>query len=177
MNAFYEPFCACLKEAWGCTPPRLVECIAIVQPASFPIREIWRLGRDTIMYPPAQIIQRVVDRRLPRTRKASHWLWHNATFKQFATILQVCRHCLAGRENCFQQSDRLARHVGEGLHPHSVCPKVTHELLCRLNEPCRMHRVAFFFLAWIYVIQWKCSSEILYSTEKAVCSPVCEITR
>ena len=43
------------------------------------------------------------------------------TFKQFLDILQVCRHCLAGRENCFQQSDRLAGHVGEGLRPHSVC--------------------------------------------------------
>ena len=28
--------------------------------------------------------------------------------------------CLTGRENCFQQSDRLAGHVGEGLHPHCL---------------------------------------------------------
>ena len=28
-------------------------------------------------------------------------------------------HCLAERENCFQQSDRFARHIGEGVHPHS----------------------------------------------------------
>ena len=54
-------------------------------------------------------------------------------------------HCLAGRENCFQQSDRWAGHVGEGLHPHSVCLKVTQELLCKLNKPYRMLRVAFFF--------------------------------
>ena len=27
---------------------------------------------------------------------------------------------LAGRENCFQQSDKFAGHVGEGLHLHSV---------------------------------------------------------
>ena len=44
-------FYTCLKEAWGCTPP-LVEYIAIVQPASVQIREMWQLGRDTIMYPP-----------------------------------------------------------------------------------------------------------------------------
>ena len=43
-------FCACLKEAWGCTPP-LLEYIAIVQPANVQIREMWQLGRDTIMYP------------------------------------------------------------------------------------------------------------------------------
>ena len=42
------------------------------------------------------------------------------TFKQFLAILQVCRHCLPGRENCFKKSDKLAGHVDEGLHPHSV---------------------------------------------------------
>ena len=51
MNAFYEAFCAYSKEAWGCTPP-LVEYIAIVQPASVQIQEMWQLGRDTTMYPP-----------------------------------------------------------------------------------------------------------------------------
>ena len=28
--------------------------------------------------------------------------------KQFLAILQVCWHCVAGRENCFKHSDRLA---------------------------------------------------------------------
>ena len=53
MNAFNEvfAFCPCLKEAWGCTPP-LVEYIAIVEPASIQIWEMWQLGRDTIIYPP-----------------------------------------------------------------------------------------------------------------------------
>ena len=37
-------FCACLKEAWGCTP--LVECIVIFQPASVRIQEMWQLGRE-----------------------------------------------------------------------------------------------------------------------------------
>ena len=40
--------------------------------------------------------------------------------KQFLAILQVCWHCLAGRENCFNHPDRLACHVYEALHPHSV---------------------------------------------------------
>ena len=40
--------------------------------------------------------------------------------KQFLAILQVCWHCLAGRANCFKESDRLARHVYEALHTHSV---------------------------------------------------------
>ena len=35
----------------------------IVKLASVPIREKWRLGRDTIMYPPVQIIPGVVDQR------------------------------------------------------------------------------------------------------------------
>ena len=42
------------------------------------------------------------------------------TFKQFLAILQVCWHCLPGRENCFKQFDELAGHVDEGLHPQSV---------------------------------------------------------
>ena len=39
--------------------------------------------------------------------------------KQFLTILQEFGS-FAGRENCFQLSDRLAEHVGERLHPHDV---------------------------------------------------------
>ena len=41
--------------------------------------------------------------------------------KQFLAILQVYWHCLAGRENGFKNTDRLAGHVGEDLHPQSVC--------------------------------------------------------
>ena len=40
--------------------------------------------------------------------------------KQFLAILQVCWHCLAGRKNGFKHSDRLAWHVYEALHLHSV---------------------------------------------------------
>ena len=35
-------------------------------------------------------------------------------------ILKVCWNCHAERENCFQQFDKLAGHVGEGLHLQSV---------------------------------------------------------
>ena len=60
-------------------------------------------------------------------------------------ILQVCWHCLSGRENCFKHSDRLARHVCEDFHPQSVGLLVTPELLCNLNEPYAKLRAAFFF--------------------------------
>ena len=63
--------CACLKKPGVVPHPRLVECSATLQPASFPIREMQPLGRDTIMYLQAQIIQGMVDQRLFRTRKAS----------------------------------------------------------------------------------------------------------
>ena len=67
--------------------------------------------------------------------------------KQFLVILQVYWHCLAGRENCFQQSDIFAGHVGEGLHLHCVGLYATLKLLCKLNEPYTKLRVAFFLLA------------------------------
>ena len=51
---------------------------------------------------------------------------------------------------CFKHSDRLARHVCEALHPHSVGLEVTTELLYKLNEPYTKLRVAFFFLARVY---------------------------
>ena len=40
-------FCACLKEAWGCTPIHIVEYIAIVQQKSIQIRKMRQLERDT----------------------------------------------------------------------------------------------------------------------------------
>ena len=52
-------------------------------------------------------------------RKASQWGMTWPAYKQFLAILQVCGECLAGRENCFQQSDKFAGHVGE-VHLHSV---------------------------------------------------------
>ena len=40
--------------------------------------------------------------------------------KQFLAILQLCWHWLAERVNCFQLSDKIIAHVGEGLYLHSV---------------------------------------------------------
>ena len=62
----------------------------------------------------------------------------------FLVILQVCWHCLAGREYCFQQSEKFAGHVGEGLHLHCVGLYVTPNLLCKLNEANTKRRMAFF---------------------------------
>ena len=46
-----------LKRSLGLYPPHpLWNALSIVQLASVPILEMWRLGRDTIMYPPVQII-------------------------------------------------------------------------------------------------------------------------
>ena len=60
-----------LKRSLGLYAHPLVEYIAIIQAASVQIQEMWQLGRDTIIYPPAKYIQRVVDRRWIGTRKAS----------------------------------------------------------------------------------------------------------
>ena len=90
------------------------------QLSSFRIRETWRLGKDIIMYPPVQIIPGVVDRRWIRTLKASQGVWHDFLSDSFFVILQVCRHCLPERENCFKQPDKLAGHVNECLHPYCV---------------------------------------------------------
>ena len=43
--------------------------------------------------------------------EAGQVVWHDQLANMFLAILQVCLHCLAGRENCFKHSDRLTRHV------------------------------------------------------------------
>ena len=45
MNAFYEAFAHTEKKP-EVVPSPLVECTAIVQPASLQIREKWQLGRE-----------------------------------------------------------------------------------------------------------------------------------
>ena len=97
------------------------------------------------MYPPDKNIQGVAERRWIRTWKVSQGGMTRPVCKQFLAILKVCLHCLAGKENCFQQSDKFAGHVLEGLHLHSVGMEVTTELLCKLNGPYTKLRVAFFF--------------------------------
>ena len=66
-----------------------MECIAIVQPASFRLRETWRLGKDTIMNPQPQIILGVVDRRWIRTLKAGKGVWHEQISNSF---LSYCKY-------------------------------------------------------------------------------------
>ena len=67
MNAFYEPFAHAQRKPWVVSIHPLRNALPVFQPASVPIREIWRLRRDTIMYPPVQIIPGVVDQRWIRT--------------------------------------------------------------------------------------------------------------
>ena len=67
-----------------------MECIDIVQPASVPIREMWQLGRDTIDR--SEMDRDPVGASRSMTRQAC---------QQFLATLQVCWHCLARRENCF----------------------------------------------------------------------------
>ena len=71
MSVFDEPFAHALKKPGGLTNPTLVESNGIVQPATVPIQERSWLGRVPIMYPPAKVIQGVVDRRWTGTQKAS----------------------------------------------------------------------------------------------------------
>ena len=109
-----------LKRSLGLYLPNpLWNALPIVQLASVPIREMWRLGRvrsctnQSRLSKGWSIIDRLEPGRLVKGYDMISW-------QQFLTILQVCWNCLAGRENCFQQSDRLVGHVCEGLHPDSV---------------------------------------------------------
>ena len=53
-----------LKRSPAMYPPHsLWNVLLVVQQASVPIWEMWPLVRDTIMYPPVQIIPGVVDQR------------------------------------------------------------------------------------------------------------------
>ena len=80
-----------LKRSLGLYPtPPIVECIDIVQPASVPIREMWQLGRD--MIDRSEMDRDPVGQLRSMTRQAC---------QQFLATLQVCWHCLARRENCF----------------------------------------------------------------------------
>ena len=70
-------FCACSKEAWGCTTPPLVECIAYCSTSwcSNPGNlAVWK-AYDHV--PTVQIIPGMVDRRWIGTQKASQGVWHD----------------------------------------------------------------------------------------------------
>ena len=56
INAFYGPFADAQKKPWVEPTHPLWNALPFVHLASVPIREMWCLGRDTIMYPPVQII-------------------------------------------------------------------------------------------------------------------------
>ena len=90
-------FCACLKEAMGCTHPPPSCGMHFVQPASVPIWEMWQLGRDTIMYPPSNG-RSEMDPDSERQSRGMTW----PVCKQFLAMLQVCWHCLARRKKMFQ---------------------------------------------------------------------------
>ena len=110
-----------LKRSLGLYPSHpLWNVLPIVKLASVPIWEMWRLGRDTIMYPPVQIIPGVVDQRWIGTREAGQWVWHGQlSTSSLPYCRRVCWNCLAWRENCFKHFDKLASYVRKGLHPHS----------------------------------------------------------
>ena len=63
MNAFYEPFAHAQKKPWVVPTHPLWNALPIVQPDCVQIWEMWRLGRDTIMFESVQIIRGVVDQR------------------------------------------------------------------------------------------------------------------
>ena len=80
-----------LKRSLGMYPPHpLWNALHIVQLASVPIREMWRLGKDTIMYPPVQIIQGVVGQRWIETWEAGQVVWHDQLANMFLAMLKVC---------------------------------------------------------------------------------------
>ena len=102
-----------------CTPP--VECNGIVQPAGVPIWVMWQLRRDTshvsvgLEYPRGGPLK--MNRQHPQGQSCGSDMTNLQTGP--CHIADMGNY-LAGRENCFQQSDRLAGHEGEGLHLHSV---------------------------------------------------------
>ena len=91
LRTYTMSICTCSKEALGCTHPTpLWNAFPIIQLASVPIREMWRLGLDTIMFPPVQIILGVVDQRWIRTWEAGQGVWHGQLANVILAILQVC---------------------------------------------------------------------------------------
>ena len=98
-----------LKRSFELYPPHpLWNALPIVQLARVSILEMWRPGRDTIMYPPVQIIPGAFGQTWIGTWETGQGVWHGQLANMFFAILQVCWHCLAGREDCFKHSDKLA---------------------------------------------------------------------
>ena len=91
-----------LKRSLGLYLPHpLWNALPIVQLASVSIWEMWRLGRDMIMYPSVLINKGVVDQRWIGTWQAGQGVCHGQLANMFPAILQVCWHCLAGSKSFF----------------------------------------------------------------------------
>ena len=97
---------------------------------------MWQLGMDTSHVP--------AGHEYPRgCRLEMGWEGQSNGYGMTSLHTVPCNiagmgHCPTGRENSFQQSNRLAGLVSEGLHPHTVCPKLCpefHVILCKINEP------------------------------------------
>ena len=89
MNAFYEPL-RMVKRSLELYPPHpLWNQLPIFQKASVPIREMWWLGRDTIIYPPVQIVPGVIDQRWIGTWAAGQGVWHGQLANMFLASLQI----------------------------------------------------------------------------------------
>ena len=79
-----------LKRSLGLYSPHpLWNALPIVRLASVPIWELWPLGRDTIMYPPVQIIPGVVDQSWIGTWEAGSGVWHGQLTN---SSLPYCRY-------------------------------------------------------------------------------------
>ena len=110
-----------LKRSLGLYPPHpLWNALPIVQLASVPIWEMWPLGRDTIMYPPVQIIPGVVDQSWFGTWVAGQGVWHGQLANSSLPYCRCAGNVLLEEKNGFKHSGSLAWHVCKGLHPHSV---------------------------------------------------------
>ena len=99
------------KRSLGLYPPHpLWNALPIVQLASVPILEMWRFGKDTIMYPPAQIIPGGVDQRWIGVWESGHGICHGQLAN---SSLPYCRYAdiVLLEEEYFKYSDRFARHV------------------------------------------------------------------
>ena len=101
-----------LKRSLGLYPTPHVECVAIFNQLVFQFEKCGSFEgiqscRISLEYPRGG---QFADGLRPR--RPVKGVLHDQHAKQFLAILQLCWHCLAGRETGFQQSERLVGHVG-----------------------------------------------------------------
>ena len=80
---------------------------------------MWQLGGDTSPVPAGLEYPRGGGLGMSQYLDGQSSVLISPACKQFLAILQVWGNCLA-RRDFFEQSERLAGHAGEGLHPHSI---------------------------------------------------------